>query len=486
MAIRGNWHRRRLSRRVFLSLGGMSAAALALGSCRAHSSSGAVGYGPLVQDPAGILDLPSGFQYRIISEEGSTLSNGAPVPGAHDGMGAFPGAGDTTILVRNHELQRNESPPVVGKNPYRSSQRGGTTGIVVGPDRKEIKDFVTSSGTLNNCAGGATPWGTWLTCEETRNTNHGYVFEVDPRNPENKLSKTPIRAMGYFSHEAAGVDPTTGIVYLTEDDFRGTAPPDPNDEVVGTSRVSFLYRYVPVNSNAVPGALQQGGKLQVMTLQQGSYNADLANPGQKFGVLWNDVNPEEPHADAEAKGAARFNRLEGAYFAGRAFWFDDTEGGEGRLGQVFRYLPDTQTLELFYEGTQDTNMKSPDNIVVTPWGDLWFAEDGTGRDRIMAITPGGQVYAFASNRLNDSEFAGPCFSPDGQTFFVNIHDPGMTFAVWGPFTQPSAAAKQQMALAAPPEFMKPEISAELAEAAEQFGMSELEAAAYDRLGVSLV
>ena len=180
MAIQGNWHRRRLSRRALLSLGGMSAAALALGSCGARPSSSAVGYGPLVQDPSGILDLPSGFQYRIISEEGSTLSNGAPVPGSHDGMGAFPGAGDTTILVRNHELQRNESPPVVGKNPYRSSQRGGTTGIVVGPDRKEIKDFVTSSGTLNNCAGGATPWGTWLTCEKTRNTNHGYVFEVDP------------------------------------------------------------------------------------------------------------------------------------------------------------------------------------------------------------------------------------------------------------------------------------------------------------------
>jgi secreted PhoX family phosphatase len=462
----------------------MSAAALALGSCRAHSSSGAVGYGPLVQDPAGILDLPSGFQYRIISEEGSTLSNGAPVPGSHDGMGAFPGAGDTTILVRNHELQRNESPPVVGKNPYRSSQRGGTTGIVVGPDRKEIKDFVTSSGTLNNCAGGATPWGTWLTCEETRNTNHGYVFEVDPRNPENKLSKTPIRAMGYFSHEAAGVDPTTGIVYLTEDDFRGTAPPDPNDEVVGTSRVSFLYRYVPVNSNAVPGALQQGGKLQVMTLQQGSYNADLANPGQKFGVLWNDVNPEEPHADAEAKGAARFNRLEGAYFAGRAFWFDDTEGGEGRLGQVFRYLPDTQTLELFYEGTQDTNMKSPDNIVMTPWGDLWFAEDGTGWDRIMAITPGGQVYAFASNRLNDSEFAGPCFSPDGQTFFVNIQDPGVTLAIWGSFVRPKTAGRSRMAGAMPPESLGPDISGELAEAAERHGMSRLEVAAYDRLGVS--
>jgi secreted PhoX family phosphatase len=490
MGIQGDWHRSRLSRRAFMTLGGMSAAALALGSWGARPSSGAVGYDPLVEDPAGILDLPSGFQYRIISEEGSTLSNGAPVPGDHDGMAAFRGPGDTTILVRNHELGPNESPAVVGKNPYRSSQRGGTTGIVVGSDRVEIDDYVTSSGTRNNCAGGATPWGTWLTCEEDRTTNHGYVFEVMPNDPENDLSKTPIRAMGFFSHEAAGVDPATGIVYLTEDDFRGSISADPNEEIVADdtppgTRVSFLYRYIPKDTNQRPGALQKGGRLQVMTLEQmPNYNVDLANPGQKFGVVWKTVKPEEPHESAEDLGAARFNRLEGAYFAGGAFWFDDTAGGEKRLGQVFRYLPATNTLELFYEGTDANNMESPDNIVVTPWGDLWFAEDGSGENRIMGITPDGQVYAFASNSF--SEFSGPTFAPDGQTFFVNTQNPGKTFAVWGPFTQPSTTAQYQMALAAPPELMKPEISAELAEAAERFRMSELEAAAYDRLGVSLV
>jgi secreted PhoX family phosphatase len=220
VSIQGNWRSRRINRRAFLGLGGMSAAALLISGCDrgARPRSASAGYGPLVADPGGVIDLPSDFQYRIISEKGSTLSKGAPVPGAPDGMAAFRGPGDTTVLVRNHELEPDEDPPAVGRNLYRSSPMGGTTGIVVGSDRKKIEDYVTSSGTQRNCAGGATPWRTWLTCEEIRTTDHGYVFEVMPDDPENDLSKTPIRDMGSFRHEAAGVDPATGIVYLTEDD----------------------------------------------------------------------------------------------------------------------------------------------------------------------------------------------------------------------------------------------------------------------------
>lgn len=493
MSISGNWDRR-ISRRAFLGMGGLSAAALVLGSKGVMSqASGSAGYGELVPDSGGVIDLPRGFQYRIISEEGSTLSNGAPVPGDHDGMAAFQGPGNTTILVRNHELgfRDGADPSVIGKNPYDPAERGGTTGILVNnEDRREIRDFVTSSGTRNNCAGGATPWGTWLTCEEDRNTNHGFVFEVDPNDPENDLSKTPIREMGFFSHEAVDIDPATGIAYLTEDDFRGVLPGDPNDEVVADdtppgTRVSFLYRYIPTDTSQGPGALQKGGKLQVMTLEEDNFNVDFASQGQKFGVVWRDVNPEEPHESAEDVGAARFNRLEGCHFAGGAFWFDDTAGGEKRLGQVFRYLPATNTLELFYEGTDANNVESPDNIVVTPWGDLWFAEDGDGENRVMGITPEGQVYKFASNRISDSEFAGPTFSPDGQTFFLNIQNPGITFAIWGPFSKRNAGRQRRMAAAAPPEFLAPKVSGELAEAAERHGMSALEAAAFDRLGASL-
>jgi uncharacterized protein len=479
-------------------MGGLSAAALVLGAKGAISqTSASAGYGELVADPGGVLDLPEGFQYRVISQEGSRLTGGGVVPGDHDGMAAFPGPNKgTTVLVRNHEQRTGDPNPVVGTNPYDAAAPGGTTGIVVNlKDRNEIRDYVTSSGTINNCAGGATPWGTWLTCEEDRTTNHGYVFEVDPRDPENALSKTPIRDMGFFSHEAVDIDPATGIAYLTEDDFRGSITTDPNAEVVADdtppgTRVSFLYRYIPKDRSQRPGALQKGGRLQVMTLEElPNYNADLASPGRRFGVVWKNVKAEEPHESAEDVGAARFNRLEGAYFAGGAFWFDDTIGGEKRLGQVFRYLPATETLELFYEGTEPGKMESPDNIVVTPWGDLWFAEDetvdGDTVNRVMGITPDGQVYAFASNRLNDSEFAGPTFSPDGKTFFVNYQNPGLTFAIWGSFQQQSAARQRRMAVAAPPASMAPNVSGELAEATERHGMTPLEAAAYDRLGVPL-
>ena len=500
-------HRSRLNRRDFLGVSGSAAAALALlGPARALGAVSASPFGSLVPDPGGLLDLPAGFQYRVLSTEGAlTMRNkatsGIPVPGSHDGMAAFAGPGRTTVLVRNHEQAGSAGPPVVGTNPYDpTSSPGGTTAVVVGPNRKELDSYVTSAGTRTNCAGGATPWGTWITCEETRDTGHGFAFEVMPDDPENNLSKTPIAAMGFFSHESLDVDPNTGIVYLTEDDFRGSIPADPSTEVDGDPafRSSFLYRYLPDDRSRRPGSLQKGGVLQALAIDEAPRNADLYNQGQKFVTRWVTVSAAEPHDDALAKGAVRFTRLEGSHFAGGTFWFDDTQGGEARRGQIYRLrigtpqtpgagTPGADTLELFFESTDLNTLDLPDNIIVTPWGDLWMAEDGGGENRMVGITPLGETYVFARNAHPAmNEFAGPTFAPDGRTFFVNVQDPGTTFAVWGPFPQRNFARQTMMGYADPPAGFGPPISGELAEAAERHGLTQLEAAAYVRLGVPLV
>lgn len=222
------------------------------------------------------------------------------------------------------------------------------------------------------------------------------------------------------------------------------------------------------------------------------FNMDLGRTGERFQVVWVDVDPEEPHDDALAKGAARFQRLEGCHFAGGAFWFDDTSGGEARVGQVFRLIPSgdpagggVDTLELFLEGDSREQMDAPDNLYITPWGDVWLAEDGSDGNRVIGLTAQGEQYVFANNRLNDSEFAGPCFSPDGRTFFLNIQDPGHTFAIWGPFARRNAGGPRAMAAAQPRHRWAPKVSSELREYAAKNDMSPYEAAAYDRLGVSL-
>ena len=485
-----------ISRRTLLRRGAMGAggAALALGPAAAlgKKAGGGSGFGELVDDPGGLIDLPRGFRYRVVQDAiDDRLSNGAPVPDDFDGMVALPGpTKNSTLLVRNHELRPSDvsggKAPVPATNPYDPAAPGGTTALLIGPDDKLAESYVTSSGQLNNCAGGGTPWGTWITCEEDRTTGHGYAFEVDPYDPESALSKSPIRGMGFFSHEAVAIDPATGIAYLTEGDPRGRLDAD--------TRVSFLYRYLPDDRSQKPGALQRGGTLQAMALEElpPGFDADSLSTGQRFGVVWHDVSADEPHDDAVAKGCTRFNRLEGAFFAGGAFWFDDTSGGEQRCGQVFRYLPSTNTLELFFEGRDRGEMDAPDNICITPWGDLWWAEDGDGEQRIMGITPDREIYTFARNRnvgLDDgtsSEFAGPTFSPDGKTFFVNIQDPGHTFAIRGPFAGRNGnAGARRMAAAAPPKRYAPRLDPALADAARRHGLTPLVAAAYDRLGVSL-
>lgn len=456
-----------ISRRHFFALVGASAASTALASplkalyarkTRGESIRG-IGYGSLQPDPNGLLELPPGFQYRAFSRTGDMMSDGNLVPGNHDGMAAFPGARGSTILIRNHELSPNsvrvpkvEAPEAKQYDPL---CRGGTTTLIVGRNRELIEDYASLAGTYRNCAGGPTPWGSWISCEENTSTPadnkpdepnnvsklHGYNFEV-PSNATKPVDPIPLVAMGRFNHEAIAVDPRTGIVYQTED--RGD---------------SLFYRFIPNQ----PSYLQAGGVLEALVIKDMPQAITKSNfpVGKPMAVEWVRIDGANPPNDATppqgaditqygvrfqgfAKGAAQFSRGEGIWYGDGEFYFCCTNGGEKGLGQVWRYVPDRTrsgggTIELFVEPNDQSALDGPDNIVVSSFGDLFICEDGDGEQFVVGITPDGELYDFARNAINEREFCGACFSPDGQTLFVNIQDPGITFAIWGPWRRSQTA-----------------------------------------------
>jgi hypothetical protein len=441
-----------LSRRQFFTLAGAGAATAVLASplkaLYARPARGRLvrggGYGNLIVDPNGLLDLPKGFQYRAFSRTGDIMSDGNPVPADHDGMAAFPGANNTVILVRNHELSPTETnkPGLIAptNKQYDSNNRGGTTTLIVGPNRELISHYASLAGTNRNCAGGPTPWGSWITCEETTETPattpinlkpHGYNFEV-PANASGPVDPIPLIAMGRFNHEAVAVDPKTGIVYQTED--RGD---------------SLFYRFIPnqrgnLKAGGVLQALVIKGKPQVNTSNKPTQTIPVGEPLEVEWVTIDNPNPDNDNAptgvryQGYAKGAAQFTRGEGAWYGNGEVYFTCTNGGAAGAGQVWRYVPGTTaqqggTIELFVEPDDPYILDAPDNVVVAPTGDLFLCEDGPNTQYVVGVNPGGQLYQFARNALNDSEFAGACFSPSGQTMFVNIQTPGITFAIWGPW-----------------------------------------------------
>lgn len=416
-----------LSRRQFFTLAGTgTAGALLLSPLEAFyakRSLAAGPYGSLQSDPRGVLDLPAGFSYVRLSETGQTMNDGFKVPGGHDGMGAFPGANGNTILIRNHELNSASSTSVgaPSSKKYDTQGKGGTTTLVVSSNRTLINHYGSLAGTYRNCAGGITPWGSWLSCEEsfeTGNKKHGYVFEV-PSSATGFVTPVPLVAMGRFNHEAAAVDPNTGYVYLTED--RGD---------------SLFYRFVP----NTPNNLSAGGTLYALriTARPKANTATGFTVGQAFAVDWVRITNPDPSTDTVRVagfnlGAAKFARGEGIFYGNGDIYFCCTSGGSAGLGQVWRYTPATETLRLYIEPNNAGILDFPDNIVVAPNGDLFLCEDGSGTDFIVGVTPTGALYKFARNALNTSEFAGVCFSPNGQTMFVNMQTPGITFAIFGPW-----------------------------------------------------
>ncbi len=417
------------------------------------------GFGALVADPAGLFELPAGFGYVKFSAWGDEMDDGLLVPGGHDGMAAFAGRAGRVLLVRNHEIESgwtDYSP--FGKDGSRLGRidaarlydrgggvrpnLGGTTTLVYDPaERRLEKHFLSLGGTVRNCAGGPTPWGTWVTCEEVNELPepdaerpHGFNFEVAPIATPGLVEPVALTAMGRFRHEAICVEPRSGVVYQTEDLGDG-----------------LLYRFIP----AQPGKLAAGGRLQALALRD-RHGADTRNwdastlpVGRPLAVKWVDLDEvESPLGDLRHRGfgagAALFARGEGAWWGEDSAWFAMTNGGTKKLGQIFRYRPSEHegtareadapgTIELFVEPNDSALVSNADNLCVAPWGDLILAEDTDGVCRIVGVTPKGEFYVLGRNPVAGRELAGVCFSPDGATLFVNVQKPGCTFAITGPW-----------------------------------------------------
>jgi uncharacterized protein len=444
-----------LSRRTFIHSG--TAAILGVGSmasviasasqalARGGRPRGFTGYGDLINDPAGLIALPRGFEYRVFSREGDALVKGGIVPSNHDGMAAFGAGPHGNVLVRNHEVEPEDVeedgkipvPQVPGAS-YDPEGTGGTSTLLVSHRGELVFDKISLSGTVNNCAGGPTPWRTWLTCEETTDIlalPHGYVFEVDPFTMGNPM---PITAMGRFEHEAVAFD-RRGRAYLTED---------------ADSPFGCFYRFTPRKPLGGIGSLHAGGRLEAMRVSEITTDLSVVQvPGTKLRVSWIPVPNVNPGAnDASVReqvvglGATQIQKCEGCW-AGLdgSVWFVASYGGGpeaedaedvsavAHSGQVWRYDPHKETIELVVLFPLGTPYDSPDNITVAPHGFALACTDGDDDQWLVGITPDGETFPFALNQLNDVEFAGATFSPNGDTLYVNIQEPGMTLAITGPW-----------------------------------------------------
>jgi hypothetical protein len=491
-----------VSRRAFLmGSAGLAtvtvAAALAARQSRA-TTAGAGGsasvlgpYGPLrpvadLETSLPLLQLPDGFEYRSWSWTGDPMSNGQPTPDLHDGMGVIfserRGAENELVLVRNHECGfarliaapgRYDTATPAGKmNP----PGGGTTNLVF-RGRRWISVEPSLGGTLVNCAGGVTPWGTWLSCEETwidltarGGRRHGYVFEV--RRHAAETTGKAIVDMGRMEHEAVAIDPETNYAYLTED--------EPN--------CCTLYRFIPNDRSGTPGSYEAGGRLQAARVV-GQENADLRTPaiGDELRLEWIDLSGPDsdpgvlpagfsgasgmasgPFLEAWSRGALRMSRGEGICHHAGKFYVVDTTAGTGLFGRrghgegaVWEYDPKAETLRAIFVAGSQLVADNPDNITVSPRGGILLCEDGEPvtdsygpGTRVLGLTAEGQSYTLMKNNVRLSqqeigaagksvqpgdyrggELAGVCFDPAGEVLFVNIQYPGITFAIWGPWAK---------------------------------------------------
>lgn len=452
-----------INRRLFIR----NIAIAAAGSLTNNRASASCGFGSVLKDPNGVLDLPQGFSYRVISRQGDEMDDGLLVPARADGMAAFPGMHGNINIVCNHEnrpshpgygpfgekherLDRIDKYTMYDPGGGKTPGTGGTTTIVYDPrSGQTLHRHLSLAGTELNCAGGPTPWGSWLSCEESfsapgvafeffsvvhRDKRHGYVFEV-PAALTEAVKPVPLCGMGRFKHEAAAVNPASGVVYLTEDRHR-----------------SLFYRYIPDS----PGELVRAGRLQALAIADKpsfdtrNWNDPTAmKQGKWMATRWVDLRDVDTEADdlrlrGFNAGAARFARGEGLCYAQGSIFMTATYGGPNISGQVFEYRlskadgTDAETssagkIRLLAESMPQSVLHHADNLTMSPWGDLIICEDTASHCGLIGIRPNGEQYELADNSYSPSELAGICFSPDGSVMFVNIQHRGLTLAITGPW-----------------------------------------------------
>ena len=385
--------------------------------------------GSLVKDPDTLFDLPSPLHYKEIMQTGNLMSDGLVYGGDPDGMEFFQLDKNRLALIINHEttspdksLDVSKAYDTINGIPY----SGGTSTLILNPETLEVDEsFRSLSGTIKNCAGGKTPWNTWISCEETYQEKHGYAFEVDPRRDSKGYKR--LSGMGRFKREAVAVDVNDkkGSVYQTEDDPTG-----------------LFYKFVPKLKNKLDGE----GKLYALSIK-GLVNANNSKREIKIGdslkTSWVSISDPEAASmktklQGRESGATTFNGSEGIIvdinnLNQSEIFFTCKSGGFAGLGQIWRYNPSNDYITLFYESSSKDEFWMGDNITISPWGDLIVCEDNDSNAcKLIGFTPKGKLYVLGKvSSKRSTEISGVCFSPDGTKMGLNLQHEGKTIIISG-------------------------------------------------------